>query len=134
NITRNPNASRSSIRSYANDRCPPAEPHPIGRFCLMLTVSLRHAAVALSGAVLAIGLASPVLAQSSKADQAECSRLYGIWSKYNGTSAYGKMRTADAAVEECRKGNTQAGIADLKRVLQRSGIPVPPAETATAPR
>jgi hypothetical protein len=100
----------------------------------MLTVSLRHAAVALSGAVLAIGLASPVLAQSSKADQAECSRLYGLWSKYNGTSAYGKMLTADEAIEECRKGNTQAGIADLKRVLQRSGIPVPPAETATAPR
>jgi hypothetical protein len=104
----------------------------------MLTVSLHRAAAALSGMVLAIGLTSPVLAQvsnqSSKADQAECSRLYGLWSKYNGTSAYGKMLTADEAIEECRKGNTQAGIADLKRVLQRSGIPVPPAETATAPR
>ena len=44
------------------------------------------------------------------------------------------MLTADAAIEECRKGNTQAGIADLKRVLERSNIPVPPAETATAPR
>ncbi len=104
----------------------------------MLNVSLRHAATALSGAVLAIGLAGPVFAQvsnpASKADQAECSRLYGLWSRYNGTSAYGKMLTADEAIEECRKGNTQAGIADLKRALQRANIPVPPSETAAAPR
>jgi hypothetical protein len=111
----------------------------------MLTVSLRHAAVALSGAVLTIGLAGPVMAQtsnqsnqvstqSSKADLAECNRLYGLWSRYNGTSAYGKMATADVDLEECRKGNVEAGIADLKRVLQRANIPVPPSETATAPR
>jgi|SRR5579883_624584 len=108
----------------------------------MLTVSLRHAAVALSGAVLAIGLAGPVMAQTSnqvsnqstKADQAECSRLHGLWSRYNGTSAYGKMATADEALEECRKGNVEAGIADLRRLLQRANIAVPPAETATAPR
>ena len=108
----------------------------------MLTVSLRHAAVALSGAVLAIGVAGPLMAQTSnqvsnqspKADLAECNRLYGLWSRYNGTSAYGKMATADADLEECRKGNVEAGIADLKRVLQRANIAVPPAETATAPR
>jgi len=58
----------------------------------------------------------------------------GQWARYNGTSAYGKMITADAALEECRKGKTQAGIADLKQVLQRSSIPLPPSETATAPR
>jgi hypothetical protein len=100
----------------------------------MLNLSLRHAAAALSSAVLAIGLAGPAFAQSSKTDLAECQRLYGQWARYNGTSAYGKMLTADAALEECRKGNTQAGIADLKRVLERSGIPMPPSETATAPR
>ena len=100
----------------------------------MLTLSLRHAAAALSGAVLAIGLSGPVLAQASKGDLAECQRLHGLWSRYNGTSAYGKMAGADAALEECRKGNTEAGIADLKRTLQRSNIPVPPSETATAPR
>ena len=100
----------------------------------MLNVSLHHAAVALSGAVLAIGLTGPVFAQSSNADLAECNRLYAQWSRYNGTSAYGKMLTADEAIEECRKGNTQAGIADLKRALQRANIPVPPSETATAPR
>ncbi len=91
---------------------------------------LRSAAV--SGALLAIGLAGPALAQSSKDDLARCQTLYGQWSRYNGTSAYGKMLTADAALEECRKGNTTAGIADLKRVLERSNIPLPASETATA--
>jgi hypothetical protein len=100
----------------------------------MTNVSLLRGGAALGGALLALGLAGTAVAQSSKADQAECSRLYGLWSRYNGTSAYGKMLTADVALEECRKGNTQAGIADLKRVLERSNIPVPPAETATAPR
>jgi hypothetical protein len=104
----------------------------------MINISVLRGAAALGGALLALGLAGTAVAQvsnqSSKADQAECSRLYGLWSRYNGTSAYGKMLTADEAIEECRKGNTQAGIADLKRALERSGIPVPPAETATAPR
>lgn len=98
----------------------------------MLTFSLRHAAAALSGAVLMAGLAGPVFAQTAKADLAECQRLYGLWSRYNGTSAYGKMAGADAALEECRKGNIEAGVADLKRTLQRSNITVPPSETATA--
>ncbi len=97
----------------------------------MIDVSLLRGAAALSGALLAVGLAGPVFAQSSKADLAECQRLYGQWARYNGTSAYGKMLTADAAIEECRKGNTTAGIADLKRVLERSNIPLPPSETAT---
>src|ERR1700759_4040313 len=100
----------------------------------MTNLSLLRGAAALGGALLAFGLAGTAMAQSSKSDQAECSRLYGLWSRYNGTSAYGKMAGADAALEECRKGNTEAGIADLKRTLQRSNTPVPPAETATAPR
>ena len=100
----------------------------------MLTVSVLRGAAALGGALLALGFAGTAFAQASKADLAECNRLYGVWSRYNGTSAYGKMLTADEAIEECRKGNTQAGIADLKRALERSNIPVPPAETATAPR
>jgi hypothetical protein len=100
----------------------------------MIDLSVLRGAAALAGATLALGLAGSALAQAPKADLAECNRLYGQWSRYNGTSAYGKMLTADAAIEECRKGNTQAGIADLKRALERSNIPVPPSETATAPR
>jgi hypothetical protein len=100
----------------------------------MIDVSLLRSAAALSTTLLAIGLAGPVFAQSPTADLAECQRLYGQWSRYNGTSAYGKMLTADTAIEECRKGNTQAGIADLKRALQRANIPLPPSETAATPR
>jgi hypothetical protein len=34
------------------------------------------------------------------------------------------------ALEECRKGDTTAGIADLKSILQRGRIPLPATETA----
>jgi hypothetical protein len=100
----------------------------------MINVSVVRGAAALAGALLALGLVGSAAAQAPKAGLAECNQLYGQWSRYNGTSAYGKMLTADMAIEECRKGNTEAGIADLKRALERSGIPVPPSETAAAPR
>ena len=97
----------------------------------MIDFSLLRS-VSLSGALL-VGLAGPALAQSQANDElARCQSLYGQWSRYNGTSAYGKMLTADMALEECRKGNTTAGIADLKRVLERSNIPMPESETARA--
>lgn len=103
----------------------------------MITLSSLRGTAALGGALLSLGLTGAAFAQApaapaQKADMAECQRLYGQWSRYNGTSAYGRMITADAAFEECRKGNVQAGVADLRRVLERSNIPLPPSETATA--
>ena len=100
----------------------------------MFYLSPLRGAAALSAALLAISLAGPVFAQSSKDGLAECQQLHGLWSRYNGTSAYAKNSGADIALEECRKGNTQAGIADLKRALQRANIPLPPSETAAVPR
>lgn len=98
----------------------------------MIDISPFRSAAALSATLLAVAIAAPAVGQSASGDLAECQRLYSQWSRYNGTSAYGKMLTADAALEECRKGNVTAGIADLKRVLERSNIPLPPSETATA--
>jgi hypothetical protein len=100
----------------------------------MIDLTQLRGLAALSGALLALGVAGPVFAQAAKADLAECQRLYGQWSRYNGTSAYAKNSGADIAYEECRKGNTEAGIADLKRALGRANIPVPPSESAGAPR
>jgi hypothetical protein len=98
----------------------------------MINFSLLRSAT-LSSALL-VGLAGPGLAQSPAKDElARCQALYGQWTRYNGTSAYGKMLNADVAAEECRKGNTTAGIADLKRMLERSNIPLPASETARAP-
>ena len=103
----------------------------------MTTLSLLRTAATLPAVLLAIGLTGPVSAQSntdsSKADElARCQRLYSQWSRYNGTFGYGRMAGPDIALEECRKGNTTAGIADLKRTLERANIPLPASETATA--
>jgi hypothetical protein len=93
------------------------------------SLSLRTAA-ALAGAALTLSLAGPSFAQSSSNDLARCQALYGQWLKYNGTSSYSKNVGPEMALEECRKGDTTAGIADLKRILERGRIPVPATETA----
>ena len=98
----------------------------------MTTFSVLRTAATLSGVLLAIGLTGPVSAQSKSEELARCQGLYSQWSRYNGTFGYGRMAGADVALEECRKGNTTAGIADLKRALERSNIPLPASETATA--
>jgi hypothetical protein len=95
----------------------------------LTSLSLRTVA-ALAGAALTLGLAGPSFAQAPKDDLARCQVLYAQWLKYNGTSSYSKNVGPEMALEECRKGDTTAGIADLKRTLERARIPVPATETA----
>jgi hypothetical protein len=95
------------------------------------TFSVRTVA-ALAGAALTLGLAGPSLAQAPKDDLVRCQALYGQWLKYNGTSSYSKNVGPEMAIEECRRGDTTAGIADLKSILQRGRIPLPATETAIA--
>ena len=99
---------------------------------VFLSSSFRNAAM-LAGAAVVLGFASPGFAQTPNPsnDAARCQTLYGQWTKYNGGSAYSKQLDADAAAEQCRRGNTTAGIAELTKVLERARIPVPPTETAT---
>ena len=108
---------------------------------------------ALSSMIVAIGLAGNVsargatstemvgsqssepalLAQAASDDtMARCQQLFGVWARYNGASGYAKQISADMALEDCRKGHFDTGVAELKRVLERAGITVPPAETAAA--
>jgi hypothetical protein len=98
----------------------------------MTTFSVLRTGATLSGVLLAIGLTGPASAQSKAEDLARCQGLYSQWSRYNGTFGYGHMAGPDIALEECRKGNATAGIADLKRALERANIPLPASETATA--
>lgn len=95
------------------------------------SLSLRTAA-ALAGAALTLGFASPSLAQAPKEDLARCQALYGQWLKYNGTSSYSKNVGPEMALEDCRKGNTAVGIAEMKKIMARGGIPLPSTETATS--
>ncbi len=94
--------------------------------------SLYLSTVALSGFVIAIGITTPVFAQSPSENMTECQQLYAQWSKYNGTSSYSKNVGPEMALEDCRKGNYTAGIGGLKQILQRANIPLPPSQTATA--
>jgi hypothetical protein len=82
------------------------------------------------GTALTLGYAGAALAQAPNNDLARCQALYGQWLKYNGTSSYSKNVGPEMALEECRKGDTTAGIADLKRILENGRIPVPATETA----
>ena len=115
-----------------------------------------HAAAILSSAIVAIGYAGPVsadplpgarspatvdspspertlLAQASGDDtMARCQQLFSLYDRLN-SDGYAKPLDARMALEDCRKGNIARGVAALKRVLERAGIPVPPTETATTP-
>lgn len=105
----------------------------------MTTYSL-HVAAILSSAIVAIGYAGPVsadplpvpertlLAQAASEDtMARCQQLFGLWSRHN-TDGYAKPLEPRMAMEDCQKGNYAAGVASLKRSLERAQIPVPPAE------
>lgn len=63
-------------------------------------------------------------------DLAYCQRLGQLALRYTG-SAGGEGRMAPdlvtlGAIEDCRKGNTAAGIAALERKLRASGFTLPP--------
>jgi hypothetical protein len=105
-----------------------------------MTTYSSHVAAILSSAIVAIGFAGPVsadqrstpehtlLAQAASEDtMARCQQLFGLWSRHN-TDGYAKPLDARMAMEDCQKGNYAAGVASLKRALERSQIPVPPAE------
>lgn len=98
----------------------------------MSIFSLRTA-LTLAGAALAVGLTAPAFAQSPQEDLARCQTLYGQWARYNGASGYSRHVDADTALEDCRKGNTTAGIAEMKKIMIRNNIPLPPTETAATP-
>ena len=63
---------------------------------------------------------------------ARCQQLFSLYDRLN-SDGYAKPLEARMALEDCRKGNIASGVAALKRVLERGGIPVPPTETATTP-
>ena len=62
---------------------------------------------------------------------ARCQQLFGLLSRHN-SDGYARPLDARMAMEDCQKGNFAAGIATLKRALERAQIPVPPADSATA--
>jgi hypothetical protein len=74
--------------------------------------------------------------QSGKADMARCSQLFSTRSKYhaNGSEPTSQDVQAEMALQDCRAGRYDTGIAALEGMLRQKGIPVPPSETASSPR
>ena len=75
-------------------------------------------------------------AQNAKSDMARCSQLFSTRSKYhaNGSEPTAQDVQAEMALQDCRAGRTEAGVAALEGMLRSKGIPVPPApQTAASP-
>jgi len=109
----------------------------------VLRSSFLNIAAMLSSAIVAVGYAGPVsadslsvperaLAQASSEDtMARCQQLFGLWSRHN-TDGYARPLDARMGMEDCQKGNYASGVATLKRALERAQIAVPPADTGVA--
>jgi hypothetical protein len=102
-----------------------------------MTKYFLHTAATLSSAIVAFSSARPASAEVAQATSedtlARCQQLSSLYSRHN-TNGYARPIEVDAAVEDCRKGNYAAGVAALKRALNRSQIPVPAATESARSR
>lgn len=81
--------------------------------------------------VLALGIvAAPAWAQAPSADLARCENLYALYARYSNTGGESRSGSALSALEassalaDCRRGNTQAGIPVLERMLRAQGFKI----------
>jgi hypothetical protein len=83
----------------------------------------RMALLLLAGAALA----SPAVAQSD--DAAYCAQLGALALRYTGSAGgQGGLRpdfTTVGAIDDCKKGNTAAGIPVLEKTLRNNGFTLP---------
>jgi hypothetical protein len=90
----------------------------------------------ISSASAQSGPSQSTTVQSGKGDMARCSLLFSTRSKYhaNGSEPTAQDVQAEMALQDCRAGRYDTGIATLEGMLKQRGIPVPPSETASSPR
>jgi hypothetical protein len=75
-------------------------------------------------AVLGLSLASPAMAQTRSSDLTYCETLYATYDRYiapRGESRSTSGVDAIAAIDQCRRGDTAAGIPVLEKKL-RDGL------------
>jgi len=100
-------------------------------------VSAVLAALAcISTAAAQTGTSQSTTVQNPRAEMARCSQLFSARSRYhaNGSNYSAQDTQAELALEQCKAGRYDAGIASLEGLLKQNGIPVPPSETASSPR
>jgi len=98
------------------------------------------AASLITGLALVLGSLGPTYAaggsdqtptpQRSASDMRRCQQLYDAWTHYVDTAANTRSAAWSAALEDCRKGNTSAGIATLTRAFESARLPLPAVEAA----
>lgn len=89
----------------------------------------------IASTVLALAVvAAPAWAQAPNqvppADLARCENLYAQYARYSNTGGESRSGSALSALEassalaDCRRGNTQAGISVLERMLRAQGFKI----------
>ncbi len=86
---------------------------------------MKPATIVLAAMMLMVGM--PAIAQAPADDLARCERYYAMYERYSNTGGESRQGTAAnalearSALEDCRRGNTQAGLAVLERKLRSLG-------------
>jgi hypothetical protein len=95
------------------------------------------AAAAVSAVLATLACIATASAQSqpttnAKGDMARCQQLFSQRSHYhaNGSEPSAQDVQAELALQDCRQGRTEAGIASLEGMLRARGIPLPQPEAA----
>jgi hypothetical protein len=83
----------------------------------------------LSCASLVLAFLAPIAASAETSDLDYCNKLYDMAVRYRGKAIMGDMRPTPPMViaqEQCKAGNTAAGIASLDRILRDGDLTPPP--------
>ena len=74
--------------------------------------------------------------QNAKNDVARCQQLFSTRSHYhaNGSEPSSQDIEAEMALQQCKTGQAEAGIATLEGMLRAKNIPVPPPEATAQSR
>ncbi len=78
---------------------------------------------------LVLALLAPIAATAQSDDLVYCGKLYDMAVRYRGKAIQGDMRPTPPMViaqEQCKAGNTTAGIGTLDRILRDGDITPPP--------
>jgi hypothetical protein len=78
---------------------------------------------------LVLALLAPIEVGAQSGDLAYCNKLYDMAVRYRGKAIQGDMRPTPEMViaqEQCKGGNTTAGLGTLERILRNGDITLPP--------
>jgi hypothetical protein len=79
--------------------------------------------------LLVLALLAPIEVGAQSGDLAYCNKLYDMAVRYRGKAIQGDMRPTPEMViaqEQCKGGNTTAGLGTLERILRNGDITLPP--------